>query len=166
MVVLTSSACSHAPLMPTAYSALPPPTAMPAAAPSTGALVDAAAPRAEADIGPLPVVIPGTLKLKDAETGQRGVNPLAALDASVRNRMTWKSLHPENLSKPAIYPGLSRMANGVDVGETSATRKDNIPGFDRELATKRIMSEYNREAAMAALLKGGRDAAKSVCSGC
>lgn len=166
VVVLTSSACSHAPLMPTAYSALPPPTAMPAAASSTGPLVDAAAPHAEADIGPWPVVIPGTLKLKAAEIGQRGVNPLAVLDSSMRNRMSWKSLHPENLTKPPIYSGLSRMANGVDVGETSATPKDNIPGFDRELAKKRILSEYNREAAMAALLKGGRDASRSVCSGC
>jgi hypothetical protein len=166
VAVLTLGACSHAPLMPTAYSALPPPTAMPAATASTGPLVGAAAPRAERDIDPLPVVIPGTLKLTDAQIGQNGVNPLAVLDSSMRNRMSWKSLRPENLTKPPIYSGLSRMSNGAGVGEASATQKDNIPGFDKDLATKRIMSEYNREAAMAALLKGGRGAAKSVCSGC
>lgn len=159
VVVLTSSACSHLPLMPTAYSSLPPASA-------TGPLVGAAAPHAEADLGPLPVVIPGTLKLRESEIGQRGVNPLAVLDSSTRSRATWKSFRPENLAKPPVYTGLSRMASGLDVGETSATRKETVPGFDRERATRRILSEYNREATMTTLLKGGRDAAKSICSGC
>lgn len=129
-VVLTSSACSHLPLMPTAYSSL---SASPALAPSMKPFVNGAVPQAEADLGPSPVVLPGTLKLKDAEIGRHGVNPQSALDASARNRATRKTFHPESPTKPPVYMGLSRMAP-PKVGETSAARNDTARDFDRELA--------------------------------
>jgi hypothetical protein len=164
VVVLALSACSHPPLMPTAYSSLP--AASPASVSSTGPIVVSAPPRVEADLGPIPVIIPGTLKLQEDEIGRHGVNPLAVLDSSARSRATWKTFRPDNLTRPPVYTGLSRMSNGLDAGSTSAPRKATAPGFDRELAMKIIPSEYNREATMATLLKGGRDAAKSICSGC
>lgn len=165
VAVLASSACSHVPLSPTAYSALPPPTAMAATTAPTAPLVDLAAPQPEADDGPMPVVIPGTLKLQNAELGQRGVNPLAVLDFSRRSRLAWKTLRPQDLIKPPVYASVSRMYDDVDIRETATTSgKGSAP--ESGLKAGKAPLEYDREATMETLLKGGRMATSSICSGC
>ena len=179
-LLLTTSACSHLPMGPTAYSALPSnppaglaPATLPATlAPAAAPLAEAAPVRPETDVALAPVVIPGTWKLRDVETRRGSVNPLAALEASVRTRLAWETLHPEDLSEQPKPAARSFRSLRTDVTETSATSAAGSPAGSpaKASADAKLSAEppatYNREAAMTALLKGGKDAAKSICSGC
>ena len=154
-VLLTASACSQLPMGPTAYSALPsgPPVSVPPPA--------AARVQPDADVALAPVVIPGTWKLPNVGTRPGSVNPSAVLEASVRTRMAWKVLHPEVLSERRAPVARSF---GADVTETAAT--SSATTSPATSAADRVPANYNREALMSTLLKGGKDAARSICSGC
>ncbi|MGU3668817.1 hypothetical protein ACLBX9_31945 [Methylobacterium sp. A49B] len=179
-VLLTSGACSHLPMGPTAYSALPsaaPAGPQPVAVQSAGS----AARPAEGDVGlaapvtaspvsapPVlaPVVIPGMPKLQEADTGRGGSNPSAVLDASTRTRMAWKALHPENLTERSILASRSTRMTGADTVTMSAASNARGGAADRSLTSTGSPATYDRDAAMSALLKGGQDAARPICSGC
>jgi hypothetical protein len=139
-LVLVTGACSRLPNVnvPTAYSALPLP-------PLSGPAMPAVPPEAPgATAVDLPrIVIPGTLTAPVAAVESRGLNPNAALDSSRRSRMTWEALHPGELLKP---PALAAAGQPVPSGAAPRT--------------------YDREAMMDRLLKGGREAATGICSGC
>ncbi|MCJ2144235.1 hypothetical protein [Methylobacterium sp. E-066] len=135
-MVLLAGACSRLPNVPTAYSALP-------RTPATGAAVSAV-PEAPAEtVAALPrIVIPGTLRVPVA-VEPHGLNPNAALDTSRRSRMSWETLRPGELLKPPVLAAAGRPVSANTAPQT-----------------------YDREAAMDRLLKGGRNAASGICSGC
>jgi hypothetical protein len=138
-LVLVTGACARLPNVPTAYSALPRTV-------SSGAAVPAATvPEAPVEApAALPrIVIPGTLTVPVAVFEPRGLNPNAVLDSSRRSRMTWEALHPGDLLKP---PALAAAGQPAPAGAAPRT--------------------YDREAMMDRLLKGGRNAASGICSGC
>ncbi|KNY20183.1 hypothetical protein AKJ13_23910 [Methylobacterium sp. ARG-1] len=89
------------------------------------------------------IVIPGTLTVPVTAFEPRGLNPNAVLDSSRRSRMTWEALHPGDLLKP---PALAAAGQPAPSGAAPRT--------------------YDREAMMDRLLKGGRNAASGICSGC
>ncbi|MDH2311284.1 hypothetical protein [Methylobacterium brachiatum] len=89
------------------------------------------------------IVIPGTLTVPVTVFEPRGLNPNAVLDSSRRSRMTWEALHPGDLLKP---PALAAAGQPAPSGAAPRT--------------------YDREAMMDRLLKGGRNAAGGICSGC
>ncbi|CAA2159044.1 hypothetical protein MBRA_04280 [Methylobacterium brachiatum] len=138
-LVLVTGACARLPNVPTAYSALPRTV-------SSGAAVPAATvPEAPVEApAALPrIVIPGTLTVPVTAFEPRGLNPNAVLDSSRRSRMTWEALHPGDLLKP---PALAAAGQPAPSGAAPRT--------------------YDREAMMDRLLKGGRNAAGGICSGC
>jgi hypothetical protein len=158
-VLLLTSACSRLPIGPTAYSSLPAATvasipAQPVVLPAVSAEMSTARPS---------VAIPGTLKMPAAESGSRGVNPTAVLEASKRARMAWAPLHPADLLKP---PALAARSVGADVAETGATSVTRDPRIGKAASAGAVALTYDREATMDRLVKGGRDAAKAICSGC
>ncbi|MBE7200334.1 MAG: hypothetical protein INR70_21365 [Parafilimonas terrae] len=184
-VLLTSGACSHVSMGPTAYSALPsaaPAAPQPVAVQSTGSaarpaegVVGLAAPVSASAVlaSPVsdppvlaPVVIPGMPKLQEADTGRGGSNPSAVLDASTRTRMAWKALHPENLTERSILASRAARMAGADTVTMSAVSNARGGAVDRSLTSAGSPATYDREAAMSALLKGGQDAARPICSGC
>jgi len=138
-LVLLAGACSRLPNVPTAYSALP---RTASSAPATPVSTVPEAP-VESLVDLPRIVIPGTLTVPVATVEPHGLNPNAALDTSRRSRMTWEALHPGDLLKP---PVLASADGAVSAGVAPRT--------------------YDREAAMDRLLKGGRDAASGICSGC
>ncbi len=158
-VLLLTSACSRLPIGPTAYSALPAATV--ASIPAQPVVLPAVP--AEMSTGLPPVAIPGTLKTPAAESGSHGVNPTAVLEASMRTRMAWKTLHPADLLKP---PALAALSVGAVVAETGATSVTKDPRIGKPTSATAVALTYNREATMDRLVKGGRDAAKAICSGC
>ncbi|MCJ2056794.1 hypothetical protein MKL09_09520 [Methylobacterium sp. J-048] len=137
-LVLLAGACSRLPNVPTAYSALPRTSASGVAA---AVAPVTAAPEAPAEMAvDLPrIVIPGTMTVPVAAVEPRGLNPSAALDTSRRSRMTWEALHPGDL----LNPSAGRSASSGVAPRT-----------------------YDREAMMDRLLKGGRNAASGICTGC
>ena len=152
-VLLTASACSRLPMGPTAYSALP-------SASSVGVTPPTATPiRPETDMALAPVVIPGTWTLRDVGTRRGSVYPSAVLEASVRTRMAWKALHPDILSDRWAPVARSLRADVTETAATSSAKASDRSAFAAP-------ASYDREAAMSTLLKGGKDAAKSICSGC
>lgn len=158
-VLMLTSACSRLPIGPTAYSALPAATvasipAQPVALPVVPAEMSAALPS---------VAIPGTIKTRAAESRSGGVNPTAVLEASMRTRMAWETLHPADLLKP---PVLAARSIGADVAETGATSVASGLKTGKPVPIAAAPLTYNREATMDRLVKGGRDAAKAICSGC
>lgn len=158
-VLLLASACSRLPLGPTTYSALP---AVTVASISTQPVTRPVA-SAERSATPPSVSITGTSKARAAESGFHGVNPTAVLEASVRTRMAWGTLHPADLSKP---PSLTARSVGADVAETGATSVTKDRGISKPASTATVALTYNREAKMERLVKGGRAVATSIYSGC
>lgn len=164
-VLLTSSACSYVPMGPTAYSALPSSTAtglQPVAVQGAGS----AAQPAEGDFALGPVVIPGMPRRQEADIGRNGLNPAAVLDDSARTRMGWKALHPEDLQERSVLASRSARSIGADGVTMSAASNARAAAADRPPASVEAPANYDREAAMSALLKGGQDAARHICSGC
>lgn len=158
-VAMLTSACSRLPIGPTAYSALPAATvasvpARPVVLPLVSPEINAALPSA---------VIPGTIKTQKAESRSGGVNPAAVLEASMRTRMAWETLHPADLSKP---PLMAMRSIGADVAETGATSTASGLKAGKPATVAADPLTYDREATMDRLVKGGRDAAKAICSGC
>ncbi|SFM56746.1 hypothetical protein [Methylobacterium pseudosasicola] len=137
-LVLLAGACSRLPNVPTAYSALPRTPASGAAGPVV------TVPETPAEtVAALPrIVIPGTMTVPMVAE-PHGLNPNAALDTSRRSRMTWEALRPGELVKPPVLAAAGRPAAANSAPQT-----------------------YDREAAMDRLLKGGRNAASGICSGC
>jgi hypothetical protein len=158
-VLLLTSACSRLPIGPTSYSSLPAVEAVslpaqPVALQAVPAEMSAALP---------PTAIPGTLKAPSAESVSRGVNPSAVLEASMRAHRAWGALHPGELLKPRA---LATRSVGADVAETGATSAAGDPATGKPASAVTATLAYDREAAMDRLVKGGRDAAKAICSGC
>ena len=165
-VLLTVGACSRMPMGPTAYSALPADPTAAVTVPVAPPRADVAAIQPEADVALTPVVIPGTWTLRGTETLRGSVNPAAVLDASVRSRMAWKALRPEDLLERSILAARSVRSLATDIVETSATTRGKAPAAGRPLLSADAPATYDREATMSALLRGGQNAAKSICSGC
>ncbi|MCJ2123173.1 hypothetical protein [Methylobacterium sp. J-077] len=138
-LVLLAGACSRLPNVPTAYSALPR-TALSAPVEPVSVVPEA---QVESVVDLPRIVIPGTMTVPVAAVEPRGLNPNAALDTSRRSRMTWEALRPGELLKPPVLASAGRPAS---TGVATPT--------------------YDREAMMDRLLKGGRDAASGICSGC
>lgn len=158
-VLLLASACSRPPIGPTTYSALP---AVTVASISTQPVTRPVA--LDERNATLPsVAIPGTSKVRAEESGFPGVNPTAVLEASMRTRMAWRTLHPADLLKP---PALAARSVGADVAETGATSVAKDRGMSKPASTAAVALTYNREAKMDRLVKEGRAAATSICSGC
>ncbi|MCJ2088845.1 hypothetical protein MKK88_23105 [Methylobacterium sp. E-005] len=158
LLLLTTSACSRLPNVPTAYSSLP------ALTPGHDAVLKAVpSPVAPAvPVAALPVIrIPGTALAHGAESpaepqGPR-VNPTDVLAASARARLAWQTLHPTELMRPAFGGRRDAFAHSID--ETGAIGAGEPPA-------KVETSSYDRAAMMARLEKEGRRAGKPICSGC
>ena len=161
-VLLLTSACSCLPIGPTAYSSLPPQTMPSVAAPVAQAPVVSG----EVDAAPLPVIIPGTLKTPEIAITHHGVNPTDVLEASTRSRVAWKPLRSADLLKPPAFAGRSLQVASQDVTETASTSATERSAVDKRGPATIAVPTYNREATMDRLVKGGRDAAKAICSGC
>ena len=140
-LVLLAGACARLPNVPTAYSALPALSVSSAPARMSPARSVPDAP-VEASVDLLRIVIPGTMTVPVAAVEPRGINPSAALDSALRTRMAWEALRPADLLKPAA----------------------TMTG--RSASTEIVTRTYDREAMMDRLLKGGRQAASGICSGC
>lgn len=155
LILLSASACSRLPNVPTAYSSLPSMTVARDA--GLKEVVRPAAPAVPA--AALPVIrIPGTaLAHEDAVPGQR-VNPTDVLAASARARLAWQTLRPAELTRPTFVVNRDAVAR-LGVGETGAV------GGGGRVAKSETLS-YDREAMMSRLEKEGRSAAKPICSGC
>ena len=160
LILVTASACSRLPNVPTAYSSLP------AVTPGHDAVVKAipspVAPAAP--VAALPVIrIPGTALARGAEDieGAR-VNPTDVLAASTRARLAWQTLRPTDLTRRSFI--VNREALERSVVETGTV------GADKSVVGKRVAAvetpTYDREAMMARLEREGRFAAKPICSGC
>lgn len=149
LILLTASACSRMPNVPTAYSSLPPLTVVHDKALTAPAVPEAALPA---------IRIPGTALVHGDEVPGERVNPTDVLAASARARLSWQVLRPTELTRPSFVVNRSAVARlGVD--ETGAVGAGK-PGAKIETQT------YDREAMMARLEKEGRHAAKPICSGC
>ncbi|MDP4006307.1 hypothetical protein [Methylobacterium sp. NEAU K] len=152
-LVLLAGACSRLTNVPTTYSALPPVSASALAAAPADVVADLP-----------PVVIPGTMRVPATDGGSRGVNPTAALDASRHTRLAWEALRPADLLKPPALAAASRgRSSPADVTETAATAT-RASSIDKPAAIATLTDD--REATMERLLKGGRNAASAICSGC
>lgn len=158
-LAMLTSACSRLPIGPTAYSSLPAATAasdpaQPMVLSSVPAAIDTAVPS---------IIIPGTIKTREAESKAGGVNPTAVLEASMRTRMAWETLRPADLLRP---PSMAARSIGADVIETGATSAASSLKPSKLSRVAAVPMTYDREATMDRLVKGGRDAAKAICSGC
>jgi hypothetical protein len=162
LVLLAVGGCSGLQLGSTAYSSLPP-AAMPGAGASS-AVISAAPFRQDAALAP--VVIPGTLLTPQASNSRRGVNPTAMLEATGRARSFSELPHSANYSKAPALAIRSHGSIGSDVTETGATSATGASTTSQRNSTAIDPQNYNREAEMDRLVKGGRDAAKPICSGC
>lgn len=150
LILLTASACSRMPNVPTAYSSLPALTVEHEAGPKV--VPSPAVPEAA-----LPVIrIPGTALAHGTEENQGPrVNPLDVLATSTRARLAWQTLHPTVLARPS---SVASSRAGGQVAETGAIGgKSAVPAETRS---------YNREAMMRSLEKEGKRAARPICSGC
>lgn len=154
LVLLSMGGCSRLQLGSTAYSSLPS-----AGIPS---IPNSAAPLGR-DAALAPVVIPGTLLTPQVNNGRRGVNPTAALEASELGHSLTQPMHSVDYSQTTALANRPHHATGVDVTATGSTGAP-VPNERDQAATDR--QDYNREAAMDRLVKGGREAAKPICSGC
>jgi len=153
LILLSASACSRLPNVPTAYSSLP---AMTAA--HDAALKEVARPVAPAvPAAALPVIrIPGTARVQEAEVPGQRVNPTDVLAASTRARLAWRTLRPAELTRPAFVANRNAFAGVAETGAIGA----------RKPVAKIEARAYDREAMMTRLEKEGRSAAKPICSGC
>ncbi len=155
LVLLTATACSRMPNVPTAYSSLPALTVEHDAGPKVVA-------RPAVPAAALPVIrIPGTALAHGAEgpdeaQGAR-VNPMDVLAASTRARLAWQTLRPTDMGRPSFVVNRDAVAR-LGVFETGA-----VGGRPVAQAEPR---SYNREAAMRRLEQEGYRAAKPICSGC
>lgn len=95
-----------------------------------------------------------------------GVDPHTALERSIHARTTWKRLEPTDLTKPpAIVSARGRLPTLA--GSPDPTATNSLPSAQKPSTAAHTNSDnYDREATMNRLVKGGEEAAKPICKGC
>jgi hypothetical protein len=110
------------------------------------------------------VVIPGTLTTQPSSTRGRGVDPLVVLRQSVSVKADRESLRVDRLTeRPLLTNSSAKAAQPPIAPEPTSTA--SLQALDKG-ATPYPSQNYDRQATMDRLVKGGQEAAKPVCSGC
>lgn len=161
---LTAGACSlGTPGGAGSYSAIQPDLAGPAAT----AAIPTVSTATNGDFVEVPVqgAMPGDLKRSAADGAGRGVEPVAALSASARERSRWETLRPGDLTRVPVAGQQAAAPAGAGMS-TGAALMAPAAGTGNRKAPKTEANSYDREAAMQGLIDGGRSAGKGICSGC
>ena len=145
-VLLCMGGCSHLLSVPTQYSSLP--------ALNSPAVVP--------DEALTPVDVPGRLLAIPSRGHGANVEPFAVLQRSATARSGWKELRPDELTKPAL---IARRSNKGLSGEPASTA--SLPEAGKSATSgQTAFQNYDREATMDDLVRGGQNAAKPICLGC
>jgi hypothetical protein len=110
------------------------------------------------------VVIPGTLTTQPSSAPGRGVNPLAVLQRSVSVKADQESLRVGKPTERHLLTNRSEKA-GLSPSTLEPTSTASLQALDKG-AAQYPTENYDREATMNRLMKGGQEAAKSICNGC
>ena len=163
IVLPATTACSLLPTGRGVYSALPPVAATSPAIP----VDDTAAAVSDLDIDLPPAPIPGAPTTLESAAGRGGVNPSAVLEASMRARTGWKVLRPTDIPERSALAARLDNPAGPDVARTAAIPAAKGPPLGANASTTVMALEDGRSAAaMSRLARNGREAEKTICSGC
>ena len=152
-LLLSISGCSHLFRGPAQYASFP-------------LVDDASLPQADApDSGGSAVERPPHRQRSRSGTGT-GVDPVAALQRSIYARAAWEQLNPTDLSD-ASGSVAARGRRPSLAGTLEPTATNSLVSGETPLGLAQTKSDnYDREATMSRLLKGGEEAAKPICRGC
>jgi hypothetical protein len=110
------------------------------------------------------VVIPGTLTTRSLSQHGGGIDPLAVLQRRVSAKADQESLRVDKLTERPLAANPSQKAARLPNAPepTSTASLHTLNGDSARYPTE----NYDREATMDRLVKGGQEAAKPICTGC
>lgn len=101
-----------------------------------------------------------------ARRQEAGINPSAALQQSIDERAKWKRLAPADLtSHQSVLSARDQKTPSLETQDPASTNSlKNKKETDNPAAG--TSNDYDREATMNRLVKGGQDAARAICNRC
>lgn len=101
-----------------------------------------------------------------ARRQEAGINPSAALQQSIDERAKWKRLAPADLtSHQSVLSRRDQKTPPLEKRDPTSTNSlKTAKETDSPAAEK--SNDYDREATMNRLVKGGQDAARAICNRC
>ncbi|MCJ2022721.1 hypothetical protein [Methylobacterium sp. J-067] len=153
-LALATGGCSlRSPTGSSTYSSLQPDVTAASVATPEAARVAALPP----DFEEVPARMPGDPTRSIPEGGAAHVNPLSALSESARARDHWEKLKPGTAKAHVPVIGAASSTGSLGEPNTPAAASAQAPASG---------ANYDREAAMQNLIKGGKIAASPICNGC